>query len=172
MKNTFTYYPHEHLFEIHLGVAGQLGKTLVDIEGFDIASRYSCTWSKNGSGYAMACIRNKSVFLHTLLCSGTGGVVDHINMDKLDNRITNLRRTTQNKNIQRGRNNGLNTSGYIGVSWNKTSSLWYAYIRHKGRMKRLGSFFYKEDAARAYNDAAILLFGEQAKLNIVTEAHH
>jgi hypothetical protein len=46
-----------------------------------------------------------------------------------------------------------NTSGYRGVSWEKTSQKWGAYIRRQGKRQFLGFFETPEEAAAAYNHA-------------------
>lgn len=56
-------------------------------------------------------------------------------------------------------------SKYVGVSFKK--SKWRSYITVNKRMIELGSFSLEEDAALAYNDAAIKFYGENAKLNII-----
>jgi len=62
-----------------------------------------------------------------------------------------------------------NTSGYKGVSFDKRDrkKKWYAQIRIENRHIILGYFYTPEEAARAYNDAAIKYFGEFARINIL-----
>lgn len=64
---------------------------------------------------------------------------------------------------------GLNTtSNYKGVSWNKFAKKWSSYIKIDFEKKHLGYFINEEDAAIAYNKAAIENFGkEYAELNIL-----
>lgn len=75
--------------------------------------------------------------------------IDHINGNKSDNRICNLRDVTHKEN---GRNQSLstrNTSNIQGVSWHKRHSMWQASIRVDGKTKYLGIFKNKEEAAHA-----------------------
>lgn len=58
-----------------------------------------------------------------------------------------------------------NTSGYRGVSKCKSSGRWHAYISASRKRTFLGSFDTKEDAARAYDEAARELHGDRARLN-------
>jgi hypothetical protein len=93
--------------------------------------------------------------------------VDHENRNGLDCRRTNLRLATHRQNIM---NTGLrpaNTSGYKGVSWDKENQKWRASIRAYGRSYNLGRFSTKEEAARAYNEAASRLHGSFARLNLI-----
>ena len=94
--------------------------------------------------------------------------IDHINRDKTDNRIANLRPATSSQN--KG-NIGLlasNQSGYRGVSLNRRSQKWHAQIKINGKQTYLGRFDLPEDAAVAYNNAAIAHFGKFAHLNEVS----
>ena len=62
-----------------------------------------------------------------------------------------------------------NTSGYKGVSWDAKRCKYYAYIQINGKTKSLGRYARADDAARAYNNKAIQVFGEFAKLNEIKE---
>jgi hypothetical protein len=91
--------------------------------------------------------------------------VDHMNLDKQDDRIENLREATASQN---GANAGIrcnNTSGYKGVSWSKPKDKWRAYIRHNFKRIHLGFFDKAEDAHEAYCKAANRIFGEFAKFD-------
>lgn len=61
------------------------------------------------------------------------------------------------------------TSGYAGVSWRTDKLKFEAYINFQGKRTRLGYFHNKEDAARAYDVAAVKHYGESAKLNFPKE---
>lgn len=76
--------------------------------------------------------------------------VDHINGNKTDNRIENLRIATPSENrCNRGKQRN-NTSGYKGVYFNKRSNSWYAEIRKSGIKKYLGSAKTPEEAHKIY----------------------
>jgi hypothetical protein len=91
------------------------------------------------------------------------GDLDHINRDRSDNRISNLRQVDRYSNSQ---NVGLrrnNTSGFKGVSYR--AGLWDAVIRSRGRQYYGGSHPTPEAAARAYDALALKLNGECACTN-------
>ena len=92
--------------------------------------------------------------------------LDHIDHNGLNNMISNLRITTRSQNAMNQRKRNMDThSKYKGVTWHKNHSKWYAQIQINGKLKYLGLFIIEEDAARAFDDAAKLYFGEYANLN-------
>ncbi len=75
---------------------------------------------------------------------------DHINGNRGDNRLGNLRECTVSENQQNVSVNKRNTSGTPGVFRDKRRSKWRACIHVKGERKHLGTFDHIEDAAAAY----------------------
>jgi hypothetical protein len=59
------------------------------------------------------------------------------------------------------------TSDYVGVCWDKSRNKWIASINVRYKSIHLGRFKIEEEAARAYNEAALKYFGESANLNII-----
>lgn len=88
---------------------------------------------------------------------------DHINGDKSDNRIANLRPAYRFQNEGNKPRNALNTSGVKGVSWCSFGHKWRACIKVDGKTRQLGRFGRIEDAAEAYRAAAWKHFGEFAR---------
>ena len=113
----------------------------------------------------------RTIFMHreVLRLAGievpAGCETDHINGDRLDNRLANLRVVTHQQN---GWNRKIEltkrSSKYKGVYRHKTT--WQAGIRHNGKQIYLGCYTDEWDAAQAYNEAARRLFGEYASPNM------
>lgn len=79
--------------------------------------------------------------------------VDHRNRNPQDNRWENLRDVTGRVNSQNVGRKKNNTSGYIGVSWDKKYQKWAAYLMLDRKKIHLGYFKSKEDAAEARKKA-------------------
>ena len=87
-------------------------------------------------------------------------IVDHINNDKLDNRIENLRESDCEKNAFNRSKQHNNTSGYPGVTFIKRDDVWRANIGYKGQKIFLGQYKAREDAVRARQEAELRYYGE------------
>lgn len=97
--------------------------------------------------------------------------VDHINGNGLDNTRANLRYATPAQNAANARQRRDSTSGFKGVHRNGPRGLpWRAQIAKGGKKRHLGLFESAEIAARAYDAAALELFGEFARLNFPQES--
>jgi len=89
--------------------------------------------------------------------------VDHVDGDRANNKIENLRLATVPQNRMNRRKSKANTSGRKGVSWNKASKKWVAYIKAHGKRKHLGFFECLEEAHAAYRKAADEMHKEFAR---------
>lgn len=135
------------------------------------------TWSGRSPestrhSYANRIENGKTIWLHCVIMSRMlgrdllkGEMVDHINGDTLRNTRDNLRLATRSQNAQNRKINKNSKSGFKGVHFHKQTSTWRAAITLDGKCKYLGSFKTPELAARAYNEAAIQVFGEFARIN-------
>lgn len=139
-------------------------KAIVDDEDFNQFNKYN--WYFN-SGYAVRKASKSSKFrLHREIMQAPKGLeVDHINGDGLDNRKVNLRVCTHQENLRNKKMSKKNKSGFKGVTWNIRLQHWRASIRLNSVDNYLGHFNNKIEAAKAYDKAAKVYFGEFAKLN-------
>jgi len=95
--------------------------------------------------------------------------IDHINRNKLDNRLCNLRLATRSQNTTNCIKHDNCTSKYKGVHWHKRDKKWYARCGTNIDRCSLGYFDSEEDAARAYDKKAKELYGVRALLNFSGE---
>src|ERR1043165_1894219 len=107
-------------------------------------------------GYRAVKIRNKQYMLHRLIWqyvhgSLPNGEIDHINGDKKDNRVENLRVASKSENQQnRYRAAAHSRSKILGVSLCKQTGRWVSQIQIDGKRMALGRFDTKEAARDAY----------------------
>jgi hypothetical protein len=86
--------------------------------------------------------------------------VDHVNNDKLDNSVENLRWATNQENGRNATLSSKNTSGIKGVCWYKPYSKWCARIMINGKNKNIGYYTSIEEAKKARQEYANEIFGE------------
>ena len=140
--------------------------TIIDLE--DLDKIQICTWyGKKGQWdqYARGMIKGEEYKLHRFILDVTDPKihVDHINGDTYDNRRNNLRLSDNSKNHMNQKTRKDNRVGYKGIS--KTSSNRFQARIGKSGCIHIGTFDTLEEAIRAYNQKALELFGEHAKLN-------
>jgi hypothetical protein len=115
-------------------------------------------------GYMVAVVDGKMYRVHHLIWMYHHGQfvpeLDHINRQRNDNRIENLRPCTHSQNLGNAR---ARVHKYKGVTFCRATQKWRAQLNgHLGRFDTI------EEAALAYNAAAVEHFGEFANLNKVT----
>jgi hypothetical protein len=86
--------------------------------------------------------------------------IDHIDNNRLNNNIANLRWVSQQENQMNSKLSSKNTSNYKGVLFDKQINKYKAYITINGKRKHLGYFEKIEDAVNARVKKAEELFGE------------
>ena len=112
-------------------------------------------------GYLISCLtknkKNKQYLIHRLLAiqfidnPNDYPLVDHIDNNKLNNDLENLRWISHSGNCRNKKPTG--SSKYLGVCWDKHSKKWKAQINIDGKLKNLGYFDNEEDASLVYQKA-------------------
>jgi len=117
---------------------------------------------KTLNGYILVKVGNRGYLAHQIawfLCTGVWPIsqLDHVNRDKADNRIANLRLASQSQNVSNtAKLNGC-ISRHKGVTFRGGS--FTARIKKNGISHHLGSFKTEEEASVAYVEAARKLHG-------------
>lgn len=90
---------------------------------------------------------------------------DHTDVNPFNNQKRNLRECSYSQNNANKPKQSGCVSKYKGVNFHKKNNNWVSSIRINGRSKHLGSFKWEENAAKAYNKAALEVWKEFANLN-------
>lgn len=119
---------------------------------------------RRGGGYRVTSFNGREYGVHQLVWlwwhgRAARGHIDHINLDRADNRIENLRECSPSENMANRRKQANNSSGLKGVSYHKAAGKWRATIK----LRHLGLFETPEAAHAAYCAAAADEFGEFAR---------
>jgi len=144
-------------------------EVLVDEEDYEYLNQFK--WHLHSGGYVNRNqkykVKPQKTYMHReIMGLPEGKSIDHINGNKLDNRKSNLRIVTKSQNMRNQKKSSNRTSIYKGVSQIlNRSKKWQAKIKFGGKTYRIGEYFTEQEAALAYNQAAIKHFGEYAKLN-------
>lgn len=109
-------------------------------------------------GYRMVSVEGRWCYAHRLAWFYAHGEwpeaeIDHVNGDRDDNRIANLRPATRSENMR-------NVRGAKGWHWHSRAGKWQALIRADGKRKYLGAFATEAEAKAAYEKAAAELHGQ------------
>lgn len=149
---------------------------LVDDEEFEFLNEFKWQAHKhrdtNESYYAITNVKLgvnkwKSIKMHRLIMKVVDPkiLVDHRDRNGLNNQKINLRTATRLDNAANRNSKPNTTSKFLGVSWHIARNKWRANIQKNKKIKHLGYFINEIEAAKAYNNAAILTHGEFANLN-------
>ncbi len=125
---------------------------------------------ENNTGYLYAFLETsnyiRSFFVHRLVAEAfipnpeSKSDVDHIDGNRQNNNVNNLRWCSHSENMMNTGLSKANTSGVKGVYYDKRIGLWRAQIMHNYKTHYLGCFNKLEDAAKARREKAKELFGE------------
>ena len=148
-------------------------KAIIDDEDFDYVNKLKWHPVKNfntGTMYFQAHVykngKRTSISMHRYIMKTPDGFcTDHINHNGFDNRKVNLRTCTTSQNGMNRKVSKNNTTGYKGVTFNKHSKSYKAYIKKDNKEYLIGYYKTADQAAIAYNIAAVKYFGEFARPN-------
>lgn len=120
-------------------------------------------------GYLQIRVDQKLYYAHRLAWLYAHGLwpvdlIDHINGDKINNCLSNLREATPQQNNRNTGKRSHNTSGFKGVYWDKERQKWGAAATVNGRFRSLGRYSTREEAYAAYVKFATELHGAFARI--------
>lgn len=139
----------------------------IDAEYLPVVSKH--TWHIDKQYDGLMYLRNpQKMRMHRLIMgvSDPNILVDHKDGNGLNNCVSNLRIASRGQNQFNQKRRCDSTSGYRGVS-ERSNGKWVAYINHNGKRIWTKTFSCKHDAAKAYNQKAVDVFGAFARLNFV-----
>jgi hypothetical protein len=140
----------------------------VDDEDFEFLSQWE--WRLAHNGYAIS--GRGTIRMHrAVMKPKPRQQVDHINGDRIDNRRTNLRLATRQANARNRPRNAVRNHGarYKGIFRCTETQRWRARIEAPSGRINLGTHATQEDAAKAYDRAALKHWGVFARLNFPDE---
>ena len=127
---TQKYLQENYTYDAESGILYRKRKTTQDTPA-------GTTWT---TGYVVTKIKGTFYKVHRLIWILLYGdnpptIIDHINGDKSDNRLCNLRACEHSQNLWNARKPKNNTSGYKGVKMHKKSGKWYGEVRGNGERR-------------------------------------
>lgn len=125
----------------------------------------SVAGSTDSSGHRQIKFETKTYLAHRLAWVMTHGrwpemEIDHVNRDRTDNRLINLRECSHAENSKNRNIYASNTSGTTGVHWDRNAKRWIAYIGGGREKRHLGCFSSIEAAAAARSAAEKEVYGD------------
>lgn len=148
---------------------------VVDVEDFERLSLFSWIAHRSRRSDTYYARRRSTAdgwaYMHQEVMRATGKLIDHRNGDGLLNTKGNLRFATPTQNACNRLSPNQKRGGFRGVTWYSKLSSWHAKIKTREpqtgvvRNIHIGYFYDASEAARAYDAAAVELFGEFARLN-------
>lgn len=116
--------------------------------------KWSITKNHNGL-YAQKRVNKKNIYLHRYIMNNPNGIVDHKNLNTLDNRKSNLRITTNSNNLRNGNIRKNNKTGIKGVYYDKIRNKYIANIKVNYKTIFLGRFKTLEEAIKIRKQAEL-----------------
>ena len=138
---------------------------LFDLNDYESIKNY-CWYETNNNYIATRNPETRKIqLLHHLVLGFHDEEIDHINRKKNDNRKQNLRLVTRQQNCVNKSIQSNNTSGIVGVYWDKAKNKWVGSLTFDGRkyFKRFGT---KEEAIEYRKLLEITYFGEYAPVDL------
>lgn len=154
-------------------------KALVDDEDYNYLNQWKWQYQQDKqTGYAKRGVyigggranpKWKVIMMHKeIMKADKTQKIDHKDGNGLNNQRENLRHCDSAQNMRNSKKRSVPTSSkHKGVCYNKKRGNYQSHIAVGGKKIYLGRYQKEEDAARAYNEAAIKLFGEFALLNVI-----
>lgn len=160
LKEVLDYNPETGLFTRKVSTKGRFGR--VGTTAGTITEH----------GYRAICIDKKLHYAHRLAWLYETGIypnteIDHINRDRLDNRISNLRPASSSENGYNNPKRKHNKSGYKCVHWSKVGKKWLVQVGAEGKRHNLGYYDDVNIAAVIANVGMLKYQGKFAVLNEV-----
>lgn len=148
---------------------------LYDDADHELVSKYTWHLGNKKCAHAYAVVNGKRtvVLMHRIILQLIDSNIhtDHKNHNRLDNRRANLRTCTKAQNNKNRSASKMGSSKYLGVALAKVTCRGKVYTYYRAKIKsngvnmHIGTFKNEEDAARAYDKAALLHHGEFANPN-------
>jgi hypothetical protein len=154
---------HEDYAEITLYDSRQNETARALIDKDDVEKVKDLKWRLFDGYVVSSSITGHTTYLHRYITDYDDDLfVDHKDIDKLNNKKSNLRPCTQSENNMNTKKRSSNKSGYKGVVQDKKTGRYKAYIGINKRTRALGTFDTAEEAHLAYTEKAKEVYGEFA----------